>query len=112
MAEFSTAYPGPYPFALGQRSPFTDDPAEVKRLSREAKVLHWRGSQTHQVGRDSSGDQRIRAIYQGTTDKQHHCYKLDKNGKCELPERLLTGDITQPMVLKWFNPSVAPLTPL
>lgn len=38
MAEFSTAYPAPYPFTLGQRSPFTDDPAEVKGLSLEAKA--------------------------------------------------------------------------
>lgn len=36
MAEFSTAYPDPYPFALGQCSPFTD--AEVKGLSLEAKA--------------------------------------------------------------------------
>ena len=38
MAEFSTAYPAPYSFALGQCSCFTDDPAEVKGLSLEAKA--------------------------------------------------------------------------
>lgn len=38
MAEFSTAYPAPYSFTLRQCSPFTDDPAEVKGLSLEAKA--------------------------------------------------------------------------
>ena len=38
MAKFSTAYPAPYSFALGQCSCFTDDPAEVKGLSLEAKA--------------------------------------------------------------------------
>lgn len=38
MAGLSSAYPAPYPFALGQCSPFTKDPAEVKGLSLEAKA--------------------------------------------------------------------------
>lgn len=36
VAEFSTAYPAPHPFASGQCSPFTG--AEVKGLSLEAKA--------------------------------------------------------------------------
>lgn len=54
------------------------------------QLLRWkqRGRQTHQVSRDSSGNQCIRAVHQGTTDKQHHCCKLDKNRKHELTERL------------------------
>lgn len=94
--EFSTAFPAPYSFALGQCSPFPGDPPEVHGLSLEVKC--HRGSQTHQVSRDSSGDQGVRAIHQGTTDKQHHCSKLKKKkGKCELHEKLFTvttGDIT------------------
>ena len=84
MAEFGTAYLAPYPFALGQRSPFTDDPAEVKRALSGGQRCYTGsrgGSQTHQVSRDSSGDQRVRAIHQGTTDKQHHCCRLDKKWK-------------------------------
>lgn len=48
-----------------------------------SKLQRWkqRGSQTHQVSRDSGGNQCIRAIHQGTTDKQHHCCKLDKKQK-------------------------------
>lgn len=88
VAKFNAAYPAPCPFTFGTMPPLQKSKGSLWR----PKVLHWkqRWSQTHQVSRDSSGDQCIRAIHQGTTDKQHHCCKLNKNGKCELPGWLLT----------------------